>query len=63
MAKAERRKQQLAEEEARRPRDEDGKPGGSGDRWDPGGASGLPHPSLAGLLQLSWESLGGLQIS
>lgn len=29
MAKAERRKQQLAEEEARRPRDEDGKPGGS----------------------------------
>jgi len=29
MAKAEKRKQQLAEEEARRPRDEDGKPGGS----------------------------------
>lgn len=29
MAKAERRKRQLAEEEARRPRGEDGKPGGS----------------------------------
>lgn len=29
MAKAEKRKQQLAEEEARRPRGEDGKPGGS----------------------------------
>lgn len=31
-AKAERRKQQLAEEEARRPRDEDGKPGEAGPR-------------------------------
>lgn len=44
MAKAEKRKQQLAEEEARRPRGEDGKPGGSrgaggnsDEAWDPGG--------------------------
>lgn len=31
--KAERRKQQLAEEEARRPRGEDGKPGEAGATW------------------------------
>lgn len=70
MAKAERRKQQLAEEEARRPRGEDGKPGGS--RGQVGTVTRLgiqvellsflsqAFPCFSGSLGDPWGGLGSL---
>lgn len=59
-AKAERRKQQLAEEEARRPRGEDGKPGEAGPAgW--AGTGQLQDPCLCSSLPTTPSPLGGLQ--
>lgn len=67
MAKAERRKRQLAEEEARRPRGEDGKPGGSRGQAGTVASLGTQRGLLSFLSQalqgLSWGSLGGLWIA